>query len=136
MPQFVLKNFELLNEEALRLGDVVRLDVGSRRIYLVRHPVAFQHILGDTYTNHRKSSFASTRRVSGGKTFINLEGDEWLHRRGMLQFYFHRTYMEHVSARMNGAIEQQVAAFDHAARSSACLDITQLLPLGKARPQG
>ena len=72
-------------------GDIVRLRVGSRIIYVVSNPELVNYVLVANHRNFIKHSFF-WRHVTAifGSGLLTSEGESWLHQRRLMAPQFHR----------------------------------------------
>lgn len=74
-----------------KYGDVVRLELAGRTVYLVHHPELVEELLvhrPQEYTKHH-SFFWSNVEAIFGKGLLTNEGDDWLRQRRLIQPTFH-----------------------------------------------
>lgn len=76
---------------AREFGDLVRLQIGPRSLYVLNHPAHIQHVLQDAHRNYSKETRALgfIKKFSGENLFTG-EGEFWLKRRRLMQPMFHR----------------------------------------------
>lgn len=74
-----------------RYGDVVRLKLGTRTVYVISHPDLIHEVLVTNHRNFIKHSFF-WRHVTAifGAGLLTNEGDSWLHQRRLMAPAFHR----------------------------------------------
>jgi cytochrome P450 len=72
-------------------GDVVRLKLGPRTVYVLNHPDFIHEVLVANHRNFIKHSFF-WRHVTAifGSGLLTNEGDSWLHQRRLMAPAFHR----------------------------------------------
>ena len=72
-------------------GDLVRLQMGPRSLYVLNHPAHVQHVLQDAHRNFSKDTRALgfMKKIAGENLFTG-EGEFWLKRRRLMQPMFHR----------------------------------------------
>lgn len=76
---------------AREAGDIVRMRLGPRDLYVINHPAYIQHVLQDHHRNFTKDTRVMQlfKTVSGENIFTG-EGEFWLQRRRLMQPMFHR----------------------------------------------
>jgi cytochrome P450 len=104
-------------------GEVVRLDLGLSRPYLVTHPDHVQHVLRDHAGNYPREGmlWKPVRRLVGNG--ISSEGPTWRRRRTMVQPLFSARHISSLADRMAGTVVEAVDALDPYARSGRPIDV-------------
>jgi cytochrome P450 len=106
-------------------GDVVRLELGVMRPFLVTHPAHVQEVLvekGSLYPRGRDTPlWRSVGRLVGDG--ILSEGDVWARSRKTLGPIFRRNQIAELVDDMSASIHASVAELDGAARTGAPIDI-------------
>nr|WP_309246272.1 cytochrome P450 [Verrucosispora sioxanthis] len=110
-------------------GEVVRLNLGTMRPYLVTHPEHLQQILRDT-TNYIRDGesmlWRSIRRVVG-EAILVTEGEVWESSRDTLQPLFTKQRVEQMVDRMAVAIAEAIDALGEPARQGVAVDSMTLM---------
>ncbi|MFE9653239.1 cytochrome P450 [Micromonospora sp. NPDC006431] len=110
-------------------GEVVRLNLGTFRPYLVTHPEHLQQILRDR-TNYIRDAesmlWRGVRRVVGDAILVT-EGELWESSRDTLQPLFTAKRAEMLIDRMAVAIREAVDALDEPARAGQAVDAITLM---------
>lgn len=76
--------------EAAQYGDLVTMDLGPSKAYLLVHPDHFRHVLQDNYRNYIKGrQLESIKPLLGNGLFL-AEGDFWFTQRRLMQPAFYR----------------------------------------------
>ena len=92
-------------------GDVVRLNLGSFRPYLVSHPEHLQRVLRDNVANYTRDGdgllWRPVRRIVGDAILV-AEGEIWESSRGALQPLFTAKRAETLVDKMAEAINEAV----------------------------
>jgi cytochrome P450 len=104
-------------------GEVVRLDLGLTRPYLVTHPEHVQHVLRDNAANYLREGmlWKPVRRLVGNG--ISSEGPTWKRRRKMVQPLFSAKHIASLVERMAHSVNEGVDALDPYARSGQPIDV-------------
>jgi cytochrome P450 len=100
----------VLLDLAHRYGDVVRMRVGSRTMYLLNDAALAKHVFQDKNKNYGKSAGSRKVRSFLGDGLLTAEGDVWLRHRRMMQHAFTQEKIArlgvHVSATVNEVVER------------------------------
>jgi cytochrome P450 len=78
---------------AREYGDVVSVRLGPRRVFLVNHPEAVEHVLATASRNFRHTYIRRLLRPLLGEGLLTSEGDFWLRQRRLVQPAFHRQHI-------------------------------------------
>lgn len=110
-------------------GEIVRLDLGTFRPYLVTHPDHLVQILRDTtsYIRDGESLLWRPIRRAVGDAILVTEGKLWESSRDTLQPLFTAKRVETLVDRMAGAIGEAVDALDEPARAGKPVDVAALM---------
>jgi cytochrome P450 len=110
-------------------GEVVRLNLGTFRPYLVTHPEHLQQILRDstTYIRDGESMLWRPIRRAVGDAILVTEGELWESSRDTLQPLFTAKRVETLVDRMTVAIIEAVEALDEPARTGQAVDAMALM---------
>lgn len=90
LPEFRKNAPEFLLPVARDYGDLVRLRLGPRSLYLVSHPEWIKDILVTHQANFTKSRVLERARVLLGNGLLTSEGDSHMRQRHLVQPAFHR----------------------------------------------
>jgi cytochrome P450 len=90
---------------AAQYGDIVKLQLGPIRSFLVSHPEAFHHVLIEKNKEYVKGR--SRRAVSRilGQGLITSEGELWRQQRKLIQPAFHRAVLDRLTAMMITSVD-------------------------------
>jgi cytochrome P450 len=82
---------EYLKSVMLKHGDIVKLNLGFQKVFLVSSPELLQEVFRDKYSNYRKPDFVyDIAREGVGNGLVTSSGDFWLRQRRMIQPHLHR----------------------------------------------
>ncbi|MFU8850230.1 cytochrome P450 [Micromonospora sp. SL1-18] len=110
-------------------GEIVRLNLGTFRPYLVTHPEHLQQILRDrtNYIRDGESMLWRPVRRAVGDAILVTEGELWESSRDTLQPLFTAKRAEMLIDRMAVAIAEAVEALDEPARTGQAVDAVTLM---------
>ncbi|MEL6672535.1 MAG: cytochrome P450 [Bacteroidota bacterium] len=80
-----------------RFGEVFRVDVGSRHVYITTSADYAQHILVRNQKNYIKDRPTRLLKVAIGNGLLTSDGAYWLRQRRLIQPAFHKAQIEHLS---------------------------------------
>jgi cytochrome P450 len=81
---------EALTGIAREYGDIVRVPLGPRAVYLVTHPDLIKHVLVDNSAGYSKGRTWEKTRSYLGDGLATAEGELWRRQRRLMQPQFHR----------------------------------------------
>ena len=110
-------------------GEVVRLNLGPVRPYLVTHPDHVQHVLRGGWTNYQREGmfWRPLRRVLGSS--ILGEGSTWQSSRSILQPLFTTRYVASLAEEMAETIAARIEELDEYAQSGKPVDAADEMAL-------
>jgi cytochrome P450 len=118
----VLGFFKAMRDE---YGDVVRLDLGARTLYLVTHPDDVKYVLQDNNRNYAKG-YEQVKPVLG-EGLVSSEGDIWRRQRRLIQPNFHRRRIAEFSTIMVESAAEMLESWKPIARRGEPLDIAHAI---------
>jgi cytochrome P450 len=86
--------------------DVVRLDFGPARLYLVSSPEGVKHILQDNHRNYNKGYDRAKPLL--GEGLVTAEGEKWRRQRRLMQPAFHRQRLAELLPTMTHATSEML----------------------------
>ncbi|WP_433394237.1 cytochrome P450 [Micromonospora sp. KLBMP9576] len=105
-------------------GEVLRLNLGTIRPYLVAEPAHVQHVLRDNAANYtrggRSMLWRSVRQLTGDG--IMADGPRWQASRGRMQPHFTAKRIDSMVDSMSRAVSDAVDELDEPARTGRWLD--------------
>ncbi|HJS29828.1 MAG TPA: cytochrome P450 [Anaerolineales bacterium] len=110
---------EMMNE----YGDLVRLDFGSREMYLLTDPEGIKYVLQDNNRNYAKG-YHQVKPVLG-EGLVSAEGEFWRRQRRLIQPHFHRAKIEGFSSVITDLAAERLASWDAYSRTSTPFDLAQ-----------
>lgn len=122
LPALLSQQAEFFPRARARHGDVYRLRLGPLSMIVVNHPRHVQHVLRDCSSKYGKGGalWDSIRTLLGNGLGVS-EGDYWLRQRRMMQPHFHRERLDELVGVMVDAIDDELEAWDTAARTGSPL---------------
>ncbi len=106
-------------------GDVVQLDVGTLRAYLVSEPAHVQHVLRDRADNYTRGGqgllWRPVRRLTGEG--ILSDGPQWQASRARMQPHFAAPRIDRLFDQMSRAVTEAVDRLAEPARAGRWLDL-------------
>lgn len=104
-------------------GDVVRLNLGPFRPYLVSHPDHVRHVLKTNWRNYvRKGMFWDPLERLLGRSILG-DGPEWESSRKILQPLFTARYVTSLAEQLARIIDDGVGALERYARAGEPIDV-------------
>ena len=82
-------------ESARRYGDVVSMQFGLRRVYLLSHPDDVRHVLQDSQRVYGKSPTAARVRPLFGDSLTTVDGEHWRRQRRLIRPAFRPNSLLH-----------------------------------------
>jgi cytochrome P450 len=104
-------------------GDLVRLDFGSREMYLLTDPEGIKYVLQDNNRNYAKG-YHQVKPVLG-EGLVSAEGEFWRYQRRLIQPQFHRTKIEGFARVMTDLAAERLAAWEMYSRTGMPFDLAQ-----------
>ncbi len=108
-------------EAARQHGDVVRLELGPRRFYLLNHPDFIQHVLQDNYRNYRKGYEQIEPLI--GKGLVSSDGNLWRRQRRLMQPAFHRQRLASFATTITSTTNEMLKRWQPMARRGEPIDV-------------
>lgn len=115
-------NFFLQSQR--QYGDIIRLKIVSRWLYLVSDPDAIKHILQDNNRNYIKGRGVRKLKPALGDGLLTSEGDFWRRQRRLAQPAFHRRQIESFAETMTTTTNARLAEWDTAVTDQMPLNIS------------
>ena len=104
-------------------GDVVRVPLGPRTVYLVAHPDLIKHVLVDHAQHYSKGRTWEKTRSYLGDGLATAEGELWRRQRRLMQPQFHRDAIGGLAVLIARTIDQTIARLDERARAPEPVDL-------------
>jgi cytochrome P450 len=123
LPQAWRDPLHFFLDTALRYGDMVRLQLGPTRAYLLNHPDYIKHVLQDNHQNYRKSVRINRVKPLFGEGLTTSEGDLWRQQRRLLQPAFHRHRIAALATMMTDMTAMMLERWQRIAAHGQTLDI-------------
>jgi cytochrome P450 len=88
LKQLFTDRLALMGDNADSYGDVVRIAIGPKAMYLVNHPDLAKHVLADNAANYHKGIGLQEARRALGDGLLTSDGDTWRKQRRTIQPVF------------------------------------------------
>jgi cytochrome P450 len=88
LKQLFTDRLALMGDNAGTYGDVVRIAIGPKAMYLVNHPDLAKHVLADNAANYHKGIGLQEARRALGDGLLTSDGDTWKTQRRTIQPVF------------------------------------------------
>jgi len=112
---------------ASRLGRVVQIDLGPRRMYLIYHPDDIKYVTQDNARNYVKRY--ETVEPFLGQGLVTANGEHWLKQRRLMQPMFHRQKIAALTGTMTEAAQEMLVRWEAFATQHKPFDITSEMML-------
>jgi cytochrome P450 len=108
---------ELLRTSWEKYGDLVRLRLPGRTMFLLAHPDQVKHVLADNRANYYKGATYDNFRLLAGNGLVTSEGDFWKRQRRLAAPAFHASAIAALGEIMTGATSELLAQWDREPRA-------------------
>ncbi|OXM59376.1 cytochrome P450 [Amycolatopsis vastitatis] len=88
LKQLFTDRLALMGDNAEDYGDVVRIAIGPKAMYLVNHPDLAKHVLADNAANYHKGIGLQEARRALGDGLLTSDGETWRRQRRTIQPVF------------------------------------------------
>ncbi|WP_410642166.1 cytochrome P450 [Amycolatopsis sp. lyj-346] len=88
LKQLFTDRLALMGDNAETYGDVVRIAIGPKAMYLVNHPDLAKHVLADNAANYHKGIGLQEARRALGDGLLTSDGETWRSQRRTIQPVF------------------------------------------------
>ncbi|MEV7038152.1 cytochrome P450 [Amycolatopsis sp. NPDC051061] len=88
LKQLFTDRLALMGDNAEAYGDVVRIAIGPKAMYLVNHPDLAKHVLADNAANYHKGIGLQEARRALGDGLLTSDGETWREQRRTIQPVF------------------------------------------------
>ncbi|SFW72316.1 cytochrome P450 [Amycolatopsis australiensis] len=106
LKQLFTDRLALMGDNAEAYGDVVRIAIGPKAMYLVNHPDLAKHVLADNAANYHKGIGLQEARRALGDGLLTSDGETWRRQRRTIQPVFQPKRI----ARQAGIVASEVDA--------------------------
>ncbi|MCI0682032.1 MAG: cytochrome P450 [Gemmataceae bacterium] len=124
--RFRTNRLDFFAEAARTYGDMVKLRLGHRRVYLASHPDLIEEVLVTQNHNFIKHFALRLNPPVLGKGLLTSEGDFWLRQRRLVQPAFNRGRITRYGPAMVAAAEQVIAAWRPGERRDIMVEMMRL----------
>jgi len=115
LKQLFTDRLALMGDNAETYGDVVRIAIGPKAMYLVNHPDLAKHVLADNAANYHKGIGLQEARRALGDGLLTSDGDTWKKQRRTIQPVFQPKRISRQAAVVASEVDaliQRLAAHD------------------------
>lgn len=113
LPRFWREPLPTLANAQREEGDVVRMDLGTKRFYLLSHPDHVKQVLQENAKNYSKG-YDKVKALLGNGLVMN-EGAFWLQQRRLMQPAFHNRRLEKFAVVIVGETQQALDGWEASA---------------------
>jgi cytochrome P450 len=125
VPDFVKSPLDFLMSAWREFGDVVRLEMGPRRVYVVVHPDHAKHVFTDNARNYGRSLGIDVFKELLGDGLLTTDGEAWRRHRRIIQPAFHQKTLGALAEEMVAIGERAVEQWKEAGRNGTPIDVGQ-----------
>ena len=111
LPEFRRDRLDFLTNCVRAFGDMVKIRLAHRRVYLVGHPDLLEEVFVTQSKNFIKHFALRLNPVLLGKGLLTSEGDFWLRQRRLIQPVFSRARIASYAGTMVAATERRLAGW-------------------------
>ncbi|MGE3909089.1 MAG: cytochrome P450 [Chloroflexota bacterium] len=104
-------------------GDMMRVRLGPKTIYIASHPRDVQHVLQENARNYRKGDHYKVLRPVFGNGLMLSEGDFWLKQRRIVQPAFNRQKLGQFATTMTDLTSEMLQRWDVSAATGDAIDV-------------
>ena len=108
LKQLFSDRLALMGENAGDYGDVVRIAIGPKAMYLVNHPDLAKHVLADNAANYHKGIGLQEARRALGDGLLTSDGETWRRQRRTIQPVFQPKRMARQAAVVAAEVDSLV----------------------------
>jgi cytochrome P450 len=124
LPAFRRDPLRLLANAARQHGDVVHMQFGPTRSYLVNHPDDIQHVLQTNNRNYRREGYGNqVIQLVTGLNLLTSDGDYWLQQRRLMAPAFHRQHVAGFGMLMAQAAQGMLARWGQTLNAGGWIDV-------------
>ncbi|WP_328450674.1 cytochrome P450 [Amycolatopsis sp. NBC_00438] len=113
LKQLFTDRLALMGDNAEEYGDVVRIAIGPKTMFLVNHPDLAKHVLADNAANYHKGIGLQEARRALGDGLLTSDGETWRTQRRTIQPVFQPKRISRqaavVASEVDGLIERLAA---------------------------
>lgn len=116
---------QCLLSAAREYGDVVRLPIGPKKVYLVSHPDLVRYVLQEHHQNYVKAPHYKSLRPIFGDGLITSDGEFWRRQRRLAQPAFQKKRRGFFSTVMTASTASMLERWRAAAGRGEPIDVTE-----------
>jgi cytochrome P450 len=126
LPRFRRDRLEFFRGVSREHGDIVRVRLGHRRIYIVTHPELIEEVVVTKNANFIKHFAIRLNPRVLGKGLLSSEGDFWLRQRRLVQPAFNRSRIAAYGPPMVAAAERLIASWQPGERRDMMVEMMRM----------
>jgi cytochrome P450 len=127
LPQVWKDTLGFFLQSGIENPDVVRLDFGPSKLYLVSSPEGVKHILQDNHRNYNKGYDRAKPLL--GEGLVTAEGETWRRQRRLMQPAFHRQRLAELMPMMTDATSEMLARWKNRHGADEPMDVAKEIML-------
>jgi cytochrome P450 len=107
-----------------RYGDIVRIDLGFHRAYLLARPDFIKYVLQDHRKNFSRGPAPRWLKTVWGEGLVVSDGESWERQRKLVQPAFHHGRLAAISSSITDETRRMLDSWKHAADLGESFDVT------------
>jgi cytochrome P450 len=125
VPDFVKSPLEFLMSAWRDFGDVIRLEMGPRLVYVVVHPDHAKHVFTDNARNYGRAQGIDVFKELLGDGLLTMDGEPWRRHRRIIQPAFHQKALGALADTMIAIAVRAIEQWKAAGKDATPIDIGQ-----------
>jgi cytochrome P450 len=125
MPSLARNPLQFLDTMVRQYGDIVRLPLGPREMYIIAHPDLAKAVLQDQHADFVKGPIFRLFSPLIGQGLVASEGDFWRQQRRLIQPAFHRQRLASLAEAMTDEVSKLLDTWTTRAATRTSFDIAE-----------